>query len=71
MAPAPKRKSRPATIKTMAYHRGLSIHKARHGGWYVTLTGSPCSGVLYATHQWPKISLFIKARPLLIRRREP
>jgi hypothetical protein len=56
IAPVPKRKSKPATIKNMAYRRGLSIHKARHGGWYIVLTGVPAMGVLYCTHEYLKVA---------------
>ena len=43
-----RRKAKPETIRSMAARRGLSIHKAKRGGWYVMLTGMPWGGVLYA-----------------------
>lgn len=58
---------RPVTIRNMAWRRGLAIHKARRGGWYVTLIGS---GILYATHSWPKIEQFIKTYPVLVSRKQ-
>lgn len=62
------RRKRPETIHDMARRRGLTINKAKRGGWYVTLTGAPWHGVLYATHEWEKVLSFVKTQPRLIKR---
>jgi hypothetical protein len=62
--------SKPHTVHDMAYRRGLTIAKAKHGGWYVTLTGAPWAGVLYASHDWKKIMGYVKKRAILLKRKE-
>jgi hypothetical protein len=60
-----RRKAKPETIRSMAARRGLSIHKAKRGGWYVMLTGMPWGGVLYCTHEWTKVKPFVLSMPIL------
>jgi hypothetical protein len=62
-----KRKKKPETVHDMAYRRGLAVHKAKRGGWYVTLAGAPWAGVLYAAHTWPKVVAFVRTMPRIIR----
>jgi hypothetical protein len=64
-----KRKTKPATVKGMARRRGLVIHKAMCGGWYVSLNGTPDSPspVLYCSHSWDMAKKFIKKQPIIIR----
>ena len=61
-----KRQPSSGTIHKMAFHRGLRIHKARRGGWYVTLGTEP----IYCSHAWDNVYKFISRYPILIRRRE-
>lgn len=66
-----KRKPTPKAVHSMAYHRGLSVHKARRGGWYIVLSSPNSWGnVLYATHNWDRVRSFIMKYPILIKRRE-
>lgn len=60
-----RRKSKPVTIRTMARRRGLSVHKAKRGGWYIMLTGLPWGGVLYCTHDWDKVRSFVARQRIL------
>lgn len=62
-----KRKAKPETIRSMAARRGLSIHKAKRGGWYVMLTGMPWGGVLYCTHDWTKVRVFVISNPVILK----
>jgi hypothetical protein len=62
------KKFKPTTIRDMARRRGLSVHKARYGGWYVTLIGLDWANILYCTHQWQKVASFVRSRPILIKR---
>jgi hypothetical protein len=50
----------------MARRRGLTIHKAKRGGWYVT------AGVyvLYCSHDWSYIKTFVRAQPILLKKDE-
>lgn len=61
-----KRRKKPVTVRDMARRRGLSIHKARRGGWYVSLTGAPWA-ILYCAHTWVKIVAFVKKNERIIR----
>jgi hypothetical protein len=66
------KKIKPRTVRDMAHRRGLSIHKAMWGGWYVTLNGNIDSPtpVLYATHDWKKARAFVKKQPIIVKRAE-
>jgi hypothetical protein len=61
---------KPTSVHDMAYRRGLSIAKAKHGGWYVTIIGAPWGSVLYASHSWVYIKKFIRSRPILVKRKD-
>jgi hypothetical protein len=63
-----RRKNKPATVHDMAYRRGMAIHKAKRGGWFVTLMNAPWGAVMYASHDFAVIETFIKRQPILIRR---
>lgn len=60
------RKLKPTTVRDMARRRGLTIHKAKRGGWYVT------AGVyvLYCSHDWSYIKTFVRAQPILLKKDE-
>jgi len=62
------RRKKPETVHDMAFRRGLTINKAKRGGWFVTLAGAPWHGVLYCSHDFKKINAFIQAQPRLIKR---
>lgn len=66
-----KRRVSPATVRTMAHHRGLHIYRALRGGWFVTLSGAPWGQIVYCTHDWDKVAEFIKRYPILIKRSSP
>jgi len=61
------KKFRPATIRDMARRRGLTIHKAKRGGWYIM--AGPLY-ILYCTHEWEKVKEFVRGTPILIKRDE-
>ena len=61
------RRKRPETVHDMARRRGLAIAKAKHGGWYVTLYGSPWAGIMYCSHDWRKIIAFVNKQPRILR----
>ena len=63
-----KRKLKPITVRDMASRRGLAIHKAKHGGWYINLIGTDI--VLYATHEWQRVKRFLSGRAILVKRKE-
>jgi hypothetical protein len=60
------RRLAPATVRRMAWHRGLIARHAKRGGWYVMLS----KDVIYAAHDWGKVEAFIKQCPILIKRSE-
>ena len=63
-----KRRKKPETVHDMARRRGLTIHKAKKGGWYVRLVGLPWSSeVVYAATQWRKVIDFVKTQPCIIK----
>ena len=51
----------------MARRRGLTIHKAKRGGWYIM--AGPLY-ILYCTHEWAKVKAFVMSTPILIKRNE-
>ncbi len=53
------RKLKPETVRTMAMRRGLSIYKAKYGGWIVA---DMDAAKLYATHSWPMVKRFLKTQ---------
>ena len=63
------RKTKLDNIRNMALRRGLSINKARRGGWYIMLYGSSL-GILYCTHSWDKVVKFVKQIPILVKQHE-
>ena len=56
------RKLKPETVRAMALRRGLSVFRARYGGWIVS---DVFNGALYATHDWTRAKAFIKNQPTL------
>jgi hypothetical protein len=67
-----ERKLSASTVRDMARRRGLAIHRAVAGGWYVVLigyvSGQPApTPVLYATHDWNKAKAFVKKQPTIIK----
>jgi hypothetical protein len=62
-----RRRKKPETVRDMARRRGLSIAKAKRGGWYVTLTGAPWDGILYCSHSWNHITAFVGAQPKILK----
>jgi len=61
------RKTKPVTVRDMARRRGLTIHKAKRGGWYIM--AGPLY-ILYCTHEWEKVKAFVMSTPILIKRNE-
>jgi hypothetical protein len=65
-----KRRVNPETVRAMAAKRGLLVYKASRGGWYVFLKGMPWDGILYCTHDWDRVRVFVKQMPILERREQ-
>ena len=56
----------PERVRDMARRRGLQVHKAKRGGWYVS-TGPY---IIYCSHDWEFIKTFVRRSPILIKRKE-
>jgi hypothetical protein len=54
----------------MAWRRGMCIHKARYGGWFITLAGLNGNVILYCTHSWDKVVDFVYRQRILVKRIE-